>query len=208
METIRKIDIQVSGLLNKVSETIYVKAVLHLLLVLYAARLAPEIPQVVADLFGNTYFKLLIFSLILWTAQISPSTSILITLAFMVTLNHVNKKPLWEFLDNVDAATKIVTDAVPAAVLSANPTVSTAVVASIKAAIPVAIESAIKTGDVKDATSQALQAIQAPVAVQSQAQAPVEEQAKKEEQSGCYPVRKVDMTKVGAFEGEDYGLVQ
>jgi hypothetical protein len=205
MEAIRKIDIQVSSLLNKVSETIYVKAVLHLLLVLYAARLAPEIPQVVADLFVNPYFKLLIFSLILWTAQISPSTSILIALAFMVTLNHVNKKPLWEFLDNVDAATKIVTDAVPAAVESANPTVSTAVVDSIKAAIPVAIESAIKTGDVKVATSQALQAIQAPIAP---VQAPVEVPVKEEDKSGCYPVRKVDMTKVGAFEGEDYGLVQ
>jgi hypothetical protein len=66
---------------------------------LYAARIAPKLPDAVLVLFENQYFKLFIFSLILWTAQFSPSTSILITIAFMVSINYANQKPLWEFMD-------------------------------------------------------------------------------------------------------------
>ena len=80
-----------------------IKGVIHLFLVLYAARVAPRPPQVILDLFENQYFKLFFFSLILWTAQFSPSTSLLIAIAFMVTMNYVNKKALWEFMENVES---------------------------------------------------------------------------------------------------------
>ena len=81
-----------------------VSGVIHMLLVLYAARLAPELPPVVTRLFSNQYFKLIIFALILWTARVSPSMSILIALCFMVSLNVVNKQPIWEFLENTPQA--------------------------------------------------------------------------------------------------------
>jgi hypothetical protein len=45
-----------------------------------------------------------VFSLILWTAQFSPSTSILIAVGFMVTTNYANNQPLWELLENVEPA--------------------------------------------------------------------------------------------------------
>jgi hypothetical protein len=71
---------------------------------LYAARFAPSVPASVLELFNNQYLRLFVFSLILWTAQISPSTSLLIAVAFMVTMNHVNQKPLWELLENTEYA--------------------------------------------------------------------------------------------------------
>jgi ribosomal protein L18E len=48
----------------------------------------------------NPYFKLFVFALVLWSAQLSPSTSILVALAFMMTMNYLNQKPVWEFLEN------------------------------------------------------------------------------------------------------------
>lgn len=102
MEFIQPIDNTLNNVLdNFVKKPTIVRGIVHLLLILYATKLAPSLPQPVLDLFDNAYFKLFIFSLILWTAQFSPSTSILIALGFMMSMNYVNKKPLWEFLDNV-----------------------------------------------------------------------------------------------------------
>ncbi len=83
-----------------------IRGAIHLLLILYAARLAPSLPKQVLQLFENAYFKLFVFSLILWTAQFSPSTSILIALSFLITTNFINQRPLWEFLDNVSDPTE------------------------------------------------------------------------------------------------------
>jgi hypothetical protein len=100
MEYINALDSHIEETMSVFKKTFYLKAALHLLIVLYAAKLAPALPLEVLTLFENQYFKLLIFSLILWTAQFSPSTAILISVAFMVSMNAVNKKALWEFLEN------------------------------------------------------------------------------------------------------------
>lgn len=101
---VKQIDDTLNNALNNyVRKPTLVRGVVHLLLILYAARLAPSLPKPVFQLFENAYFKLFIFSLVLWTAQFSPSTSILIALAFMVTTNYANQRPLWEFLENVES---------------------------------------------------------------------------------------------------------
>jgi hypothetical protein len=100
MEVIKKLDNGVNSILSTLMrEPTLIRGSIHLLLMLYAARIAPKLPDAVLVLFENQYFKLFIFSLILWTAQFSPSTSILIAIAFMVSINYVNQKPLWEFMD-------------------------------------------------------------------------------------------------------------
>jgi hypothetical protein len=101
MEYIKDLDSTVEKTMSPFKKTYYLKAILHLILVLYAARLAPSLPKQAFSLFENQYFKLFIFALVLWTAQFSPSTSLLISIAFLVSMNAVNKKPLWEFLENV-----------------------------------------------------------------------------------------------------------
>lgn len=100
MEIIKNLDNGINSVLVKlIKEPTLIRGTIHLLLMLYAAKIAPSLPSVVLDLFENQYFKLFIFALILWTAQFSPSTSILIAIAFMVSVNYANKKPLWEFMD-------------------------------------------------------------------------------------------------------------
>jgi hypothetical protein len=101
---IAPIDSAINSVLeNYIRKPTVIRGVVHFLIILYAARIAPRLPQVVLDLFENQYFKLFVFSLILWTAQMAPSTSILIALAFMVTVNYSNKRPLWEFMENTSA---------------------------------------------------------------------------------------------------------
>lgn len=101
MEYLKDFDVTINKTFSPVMKPTFVKAIVHLLLVLYAARIAPKLPRPVYDLFENQYFKLFIFSLILWTAQFSPSISILISLAFIMTMNYANKQPIWEFMENV-----------------------------------------------------------------------------------------------------------
>lgn len=105
MDQLKYIDNTISNALSSVLEKpTLIRGVIHLLLILYSARLAPQLPDQVLELFKNSYFKMFIFSLILWTSQFSPSISILIAVSFMITMNFINNKPLLEFMDNVDMA--------------------------------------------------------------------------------------------------------
>ena len=93
-----------SVLQNYVQKPTLIRGLVHLLLMLYVVRLAPQPPKQVLQLFENIYFKLFVFSMVLWTAQFSPSTSLLIALAFIVTMNYANTGKVWEYMDNVAAA--------------------------------------------------------------------------------------------------------
>ena len=97
-----KFDKVVNDALSPLMKPKFIKGLIHLLLALYVVRLAPELPSAVLKVFENAYFKLFVFSLVLWTAQFSPSISIMIALAFMVSLNFAMNKPLWEFLENTE----------------------------------------------------------------------------------------------------------
>jgi hypothetical protein len=142
MEYVKKFDSATNQLMDKVyKRPQMVAAFVHMLIILYAARLAPELPRPVLNIVNNPYFKLFIFSLILWTAKASPSTSILIALAFMVTMNYANNKPLWEFLDNVDSYDPLETVLAPTKDIAVKKAVET--VDSQKAA-PVVVDNVIQ----------------------------------------------------------------
>ena len=68
MEVIKKLDNGVNSILSTLmKEPTLIRGSIHLLLMLYAARIAPKLPDAVLVLFENQYFKLFIFSLILWS---------------------------------------------------------------------------------------------------------------------------------------------
>lgn len=102
---VKTFDKTVGNFLDKTIKTpTFVRAVVHLLLMLYVARIAPSPPKQILDLFENTYFRLFVFAIVLWTAQFSPSTSILIALAFLVTVNYTTTGKVWELLENTEEA--------------------------------------------------------------------------------------------------------
>lgn len=105
MDLIKDFDKTLNNALTQyVKKPTIVRGVLHLFLVVYAAYIAQTLPRQAYKVFENNYFKLFIFSLILWTAQFSPSTSILIAIGFMVTINYSTKGRFWEFLENTEPA--------------------------------------------------------------------------------------------------------
>jgi hypothetical protein len=73
-----------------------------LFLMLYSAHIAPKLPASVVQVFDNSFFKLFVFVLILQVAQVSPSMSILIAVAFLMTTNVMNNKKFYEFLDDIE----------------------------------------------------------------------------------------------------------
>lgn len=100
MNVIKQVDAKIDSVLKTVFHPSLAMTLIHVLLIAYASKIAPSPPKVVLDLFENIYFKLFVFSLILWTAQVSPVTSILIALAFLVTINYTTTGKLWETLAN------------------------------------------------------------------------------------------------------------
>jgi hypothetical protein len=130
MESIvQSFDSNINSILqNYVKKPTLIRGVVHLLLMLYVVKLAPQPPKPVLQLFENIYFKLFIFSLVLWTAQFSPSTSLLIALAFLVTMNYVNTGKVWEYLENVKADTVIV----PASAISDGPASPATAIEAVK----------------------------------------------------------------------------
>ena len=179
---ISKIDNTLDQLLKTVvQKQNIVRGVVHLLLILYAARLAPALPPQVTALFMNEYFKLFVFSLILWTAQFSPSTSILIALGFMVTVNYTTNKPLWELLENVEAT---------------------------PAAEPEPAEP--EPAAAEPAPAQAPEPAPAPAPAPAAPKEPQAQPAPTPDAQACFPVRRYDLSKVNAFEketpsGDNYG---
>jgi hypothetical protein len=59
---------------------------------LYAATLGPDLPPFVKDLFSNSIFKIIVLFLVVVRANKNPMMSIVIAVAFVMTLEHIQKK--------------------------------------------------------------------------------------------------------------------
>jgi hypothetical protein len=199
METVnaavKTFDTTVSSTLKTIEQPIIVRALVTFFLMLYAARIAPAPPQVILDLFGNFYFKLFIFTLILWTAQLSPSTAILIALCFLITINYSNSGKLFESLENTPVTPE---ESVKAVVALAD-----------AAAQPVAIDAAVvqKVAEIAVANVQTAEGAAAVQALAEQAVTPVAGVPEKVEAATqkaveSIPVPKVEAAPVAPVESE------
>jgi len=89
---------------NNILRNDYVTAVVALFVVLYASNVAPRLPEVVMDLFNNPVFKVFVLFLVAFVANKNPAVALLVSIAFMVTLNMVNRQEAEEgFLDVIDS---------------------------------------------------------------------------------------------------------
>jgi hypothetical protein len=93
-------DSAVNNTLGKVLENKYIFAITHMLLFLYASTIAPTLPPRALAILDNFFVKLFAMFLILFSARISPSISILVALCFLVTMNYINHGKFIEFLEN------------------------------------------------------------------------------------------------------------
>jgi hypothetical protein len=91
----------------------YFFAVIHLMLILYSGQIAPNLPPVLLNLLDNFFVKLLCMFFILILAKISPMTSLLVALAFLVTMNYVTKGKFIEMMKNIQRHREALENTVP-----------------------------------------------------------------------------------------------
>ena len=80
--------------------TMFLTAFVQLFLIVYSAHIAQRLPKDVQLMFMNSYFRFAVFFLILYLSKYSPSTAILVAIAFVLSINYINTGRI-EFMENV-----------------------------------------------------------------------------------------------------------
>tara|TARA_B100001094_G_scaffold85000_1_gene81375 strand:- start:1041 stop:1565 length:525 start_codon:yes stop_codon:yes gene_type:complete len=78
----------------------YVLALTKLLIILYTCLVAPTLPVEVLSLFDNTLIKILVLTLIFYTASLDPLVSILLGIGLFVTLQTLNNVKLLNLVND------------------------------------------------------------------------------------------------------------
>ena len=76
----------------EVTNNKYVTTAITIGLGLYAALLGPNLPNFVKDLFTNTLFRILVLFLVVVRGNKDPQMSIMIAIAFVLTLDYIYVK--------------------------------------------------------------------------------------------------------------------
>jgi len=69
----------------------YLSATISIILIIYASMAAPQLPENIARLFENMYFKAVFLFLIAYNAKRDPTVSLIATICIMVSLQTLNK---------------------------------------------------------------------------------------------------------------------
>ncbi len=64
-------------------------ALFYVVIILYLTTMSPQLPVVVKNLYKNNIFRVVILFMILILANISPSMAIIVSIAFVVTMNNL-----------------------------------------------------------------------------------------------------------------------
>lgn len=259
---VAQFDSRLELLLHRITKPKVVRAILYILiqtaLILYVTQFADMLPQSVLKVLSNDFFKLFMLSLVLWTARFSPSISIMVALAFIVTVNYSTTGKYWEMMENIAAEapaaqvhmgvssstsvdtalanaastvqSQVQETPIVAGVSQAQETITiqpaiiqttegpvvvnpSVVVAPVIVASPtgetMSISPSVQTVSVSSETAAPVAA--APVAAEAApvAAAPVAAAAEPASfnQTGCFPIRNVDMTRVMGTPEEGIGAI-
>ncbi len=80
----------------------YVSTVLSIFLALYAGLAKPTLPTPILKLFNNQVFRILVLSLIAYRANRDPQLSIMIAVAFTVSLNMLAERNMKESFEQME----------------------------------------------------------------------------------------------------------
>lgn len=89
METLRQVQNKASFYLQKGLDNPYVMAVLKLTLIMYAAQIAPRLPQSVSTFLNNTFAKIAILFVILYLSERDFQLAIIISIAYVIGTNLI-----------------------------------------------------------------------------------------------------------------------
>lgn len=92
---------QIDNLLAIVFANQYASTALTMFLVLYAGLAAPNLPPILAGLFDNPLFKLLVLFLILVVRNYSPTVALLTVVAFAISMQALNRYKMFGLAQNL-----------------------------------------------------------------------------------------------------------
>lgn len=67
----------------------FLSAIFYVVVILYLTHMTPQLPKMVKDLFRNDIFRVGILFMILVLVNISPAMALLVSIAFVVTMNNL-----------------------------------------------------------------------------------------------------------------------
>jgi len=80
----------------------YVATFIKVVLTVYAAVIAPKLPGQLAGLFNNNLFKLFVFVLVAWVATKDKTVSLLIALAFLLSMTALRGANVMSLVRNLE----------------------------------------------------------------------------------------------------------
>lgn len=86
----------VNSALDPILGNQYISAALKLFLVLYGGLGAPKVPVRFGPIFTNSYSRMAVMALMLWTANKDPALSLMVAVTWFLTMNYVVKNSLLE----------------------------------------------------------------------------------------------------------------
>ena len=98
---------QGENILDKLLSNEYVLTSLKVFLALYAAMAAPRLPSEVLNLFSNPLVKIAWAAVIVILATKKPDLALIVAVAFVVTLETLNKQNLYKTLHSSNAPKQI-----------------------------------------------------------------------------------------------------
>lgn len=84
------------NMLDQFLENPYLMAFIKVSLVLYAATVAPKLPNNVKQVFENTYFKIAFIFLMLYISQMDFQLSLILAIAYVVSINLLSGRSALE----------------------------------------------------------------------------------------------------------------
>lgn len=102
MESVKKVSAIVEKNLDMVLINPYVMAIAKITLALYAAQLAPQLPQKVSSFFSNTFVKIIAVALISYLANKDFQLSIMLALIFVLGANVASGRNILESYATID----------------------------------------------------------------------------------------------------------
>lgn len=96
MEHLQKFSKNTEKFIQPALRNPYFMAILKISLTLYASYIAPNPPAALKQVFANTYFKMLALAVILYTSRVDFQLSIILAVAFVITMNVLSGRSALE----------------------------------------------------------------------------------------------------------------
>ena len=94
----------VNEALNEVFSNPYSKTILTMFLVLYGGLAAPKLPKVIADLFDNDVFRVIILAAVVYMGNRDPKLAIMIAMGFVISMNTLSNYKMFENFTLLDSS--------------------------------------------------------------------------------------------------------